>query len=451
MNSKLFKANVMKTSVPRQSWLLAFACSVLLSGCTVERDLKLIFDTSNSIAGATKFAEEVTNFAYDGSNTVFAGKLTDERGVIVHVNSVSAAAQLAVDDQIAPPTVEGIPFSDLYYSAPDIDNQSLDSVTFTSLNPSNVYTTVAGPLRRLVSVETSVPPIGLAYWQIIDSRISNEQTVFHCGFYQDLDDFIGSGRAIVMVSNAGVAKKVAANGEGIPGRGEKFGYFGRPQIDGTRILFLGVDEGETLTGLYWSDSGNGTYRLVESIDRAPGGTGFNTFSNGFFVNYSIVGTKVYFGAFTSDGRVGIYRTDTVTAVEELIVDTTRRAPNGSPFISFEDMAPIEGTNEILFTGITQGTSNPLYGVYRTDGTTIQTVVAPGDTIKGKKVEQCVMSVDAVAGKKAAIKVSFNSAIPTIYTALYEVDLSKPARTSSEFLGQLIERTRSRSSTSRLKH
>lgn len=413
---------------------------LLLAGCSVERDLKLIFDTSNSISGATKFADEITHFAYDGSNTVFAGKLTDDRGVVVHVNSVSAASQLAVDDAIAPPTGEGIPFSDLYYSAPDIDNYSNDSVTFTSLNPSNVYTTVAGPLRRLVSVETSVPPIGLAYWQLFDSRISNAQTVFHCGFYKNLDDFIGSGRAIVLVSNAGVAKKVAADGDVIPGRGEKFGYFGRPQIDGTRILFWGTDQDETITGLYWSDFGNGTYRLVESIDRAPGGTGFNTFANGFFINHSIVGTKVYFGAFTSDGRVGIYRTDTVTAIEELIVDSTRRAPNGSPFISFEDMAPIEGTSEILFTGITQGPSNPLYGVYRTDGTTIQTVVAPGDTIKGKKAEQCVMSVDAVNGMKAAIKVSFSSDIPTIYTALYEVDLSKPTRTAGEMISQLIERS-----------
>jgi len=393
-------------------------------GCKqTERDLELLFDSTIPIDGTSFPIKEIGNFAYDGDNAVFAGKLTSGQGLVTHVSAAKSATAIARNGDDAP-AGEQQPagtYVDLEYAYPDIDN---DMVAFTGTlygfdeffegNWDGVFASLAGPLLRVVDSRVSVPPSGSAYDFLLDAtRISTSRLVFDAPFVEGLPS--AAGNLVVQVAN-GNATTVADTTEQMPGRGDLFGNMYAPQIDGTKIVFYAYTADGEASGLYLSESDTTLSKLVESTDVAPGGTVAAAFSGGFAF-YSVVGDRVYFTGFSNDGRVGLYSIPTIGGTITLHVDTQDESPEGDRFQSFEAVGPIQGTDDVVFTGISQAGR----GVYRTRNGNLETVLAPGDLLNGKTVTACTVSVDSIRGTKALVRVSFSNASPS---ALYIADLTK---------------------------
>ncbi len=178
----------------------------------------------------------------------------------------------------------------------------------------------------------------------------------------------------VYVSSGGRLRKAVAQGDPTP-VGGSFGGFGPPSLNNRGVVAFAaiVEGGRSLGGLFSSEPGRGTRKLVGTGDDSPVGGYFAKFSDRVSLNDA---NQVAFHALVNNGSSpgGIFATadDGTTLVAAIGAD----APGGGHFATFGLWPALAGDGRVAFVAAVNEGSAPV-GVFLSRPAGVERVVAAG--------------------------------------------------------------------------
>ena len=278
-------------------------------------------------------------------------------------------------------------------------------------NPGNlgVFSNATGSLAAAANLTTPYPGGG-SFANFSPPAVSGSTVVFSA---TNVPAPFGPGNPPIGVftSTSGTIFPVATPSTTMPSGGT-FAAFDNPtlgiylpSISGANIVFGGRNAANSTFGLYFTN-GFGITAIATNGTAIPGGSGNFT---SFGLVPAISGSNVaFFGQ--GAGQQGIYHWSGGAAV--LVGNRGTTVPGtGVAFSSFTPTDVAISGNRVAF----RGTGPGLAGIY-TDPTGILTkVIATGDTLDGKTVDEVNIGQFAFDGSTIAVLVSFTNGSDGVYT------------------------------------
>ncbi|MFM9994270.1 MAG: hypothetical protein ACKVU4_00555 [Phycisphaerales bacterium] len=214
----------------------------------------------------------------------------------------------------------------------------------------------------------------------------------------------GSGQRGVYSWQSGALSIIADKTTPIPGGPGTFTNFFEAALDGGQVMFQGSGAGG-YNGLFLADKSGGITRLYDTNTPIPGATGsFSGLSQSAFSD----GRVVFYGQGSMEG---IY--SDVSGQLEVIANHNTLVP-GFPGLTFSGFgnSAIDG-GVVAFTGLAPG---GFLGVFSTHGGSLGKVLANGDMLDGRIVEDAFIGGQTLDGASIAISVVFTNGSRGIYMA-----------------------------------
>ncbi len=267
------------------------------------------------------------------------------------------------------------------------------------VNAAGIYLRDGAQLLKVVDYLTPVPNgTGGNFFPIGQPSLENGRVAFVAS------EFGGAQRGVYSWQG-GALSIIADRNTPIPSGPGAFTDFFDCDLSQGQIVFSA--EGTGLhRGIYSSDTGGSLSRLYDTTMVVPGGNGGNF--TGFAQTVLNDGRVAFYGQ--GGGQEGVY-TDITGALEVIANHNTPVPGLAGTFGGFGFVSIDEGV--IAFTGLHSGA---LLGVFSTHGGTLQKVLAFGDLLDGRIVEDAFIGGQALDGDSIAMKVLFTDGTQGIYMA-----------------------------------
>jgi hypothetical protein len=285
-------------------------------------------------------------------------------------------------------------------------------------------TSGAGPITRVVDVTTPYPPgsnpppgLGAQFAGFTSPPFSGGPTVQFAG--ATTSAFGPVGGVFTAPQTGGSATSIAQTGTPTPNAPPgffMFGFFAGGVSDG-RVVFVGASSPggppPPKNGVYTAATTGGPLTVVADVftTNVPG----TTQRFGQFGFASISGSIVAFtGGQTPVGPVtGVYANTGAGGSLVRIADTTMAAPGGTGnFLEFPGFAVVAG-DDVVFLARRAGMGNGL-GIYTNAPGTLTKVVATGDTVDGRTVNDLFLGPTGFDGTSVTFWAGFSDGSSGIY-------------------------------------
>ncbi len=341
----------------------------LLLGLPAASEADFIFtkivDTNSAIPGGTGNFTGFSDLpAISGSTVAFFGGGSSGQGGIY--TGTGGALTTIADKNTAIPGGTG---NFLDFGFPAISGSTVAFFGGGSGGQAGIYTGTGGTPTTIADLNTAIPG-GTGNFIVFSSggsraAISGSTVAFFGG---------GSGgQAGIYTGTGGPLTTIADKNTAIPGGTGNFAGFGDPAISGSTVVFTGGSSSGQ-AGIYTGTGGPLT-TIADKNTAIPGGIGnFTGWGNG-----GISGSTVAFLAIGSGGQGGIYTGTGGTPT--MIADKNTAIPGGTGnFAGFAEPAISGGA--VAFLAIGSGGQG---GIYADLGGTLTKVIAIGDPLDGKTV------------------------------------------------------------------
>ncbi len=271
----------------------------------------------------------------------------------------------------------------------------------SAFSPTGIYLRQGATLSMVADYLTPIPSgSGATFDQFGRPALEGGRVVFAGGEFP-------AGQRGVYSWQSGALSVVADRNTPIPSGPGTFNDFFDCDLDQGRVVFSAGGTG-LHRGIYLSGTGGALTRLYDTTMVVPGGNGGNF--TGFARTVLSGGRVAFYGQ--GGGQEGVY-SDISGAMQ--VVANHNTPPPGVSWAAFGGFGFVSLDEGVVAFGAISG-GGAFSGVFSTHTGVLDNVVASGDLLDGRIVADAAMGAQAIDGNSMAIWVSFTDGSQGIYMA-----------------------------------